>query len=61
MSNCERAEAIILEAMEETKKHFMSAIGSSSNEKSRLDFMNRYSATLSLLADALGKISTERF
>lgn len=60
MSNCERAEKIIVEAMEEAKKLFTTAINGAEKNESRLDFMGNYSATLSVLAEALGKISTER-
>lgn len=58
MSPCEKAEAIIVDAMEQAQKHYSAYITVLKEEESRLEFIDRYADTLSVLSASLRNIST---
>lgn len=55
----EKAEAILLRAMEATEIHYRCAISEESGNLSRLDLVDRYTAALSTISSALRTVSTE--
>lgn len=58
-SPCEKAETIIVDAMEHAQEQYSEYIAALKNKEDRLEFIDRYAATLSVLSDALQNISLE--
>ena len=55
----EKAEAILLRALEATETHYQRAISEESGNLSRLDLVDRYAAALNAISSALRTVSTE--